>query len=139
MFTEPKSRAGRRTVPISKALREHLIAHRLRAGRTTGLAFGHTADAPFHDSTILRRARDAWEDAELDPIGLHEARHTFASLMIGVGVNAKALLTYVGHASVTLTLDRYGHLFPGNEEAGAGLLDADLERATGAQTGAQSG
>lgn len=60
MFTEPKSRAGRRTVPIAKALREHLIAHRLRAGRATGLAFGRDAETPCHDSTILRRAREAW-------------------------------------------------------------------------------
>jgi hypothetical protein len=50
--------------------------------------------------------------------------------MIGAGVNAKALSTYMGHASVTLTLDRYGHMFPGNESEAAGLLDAYLERAT---------
>jgi integrase len=36
--------------------------------------------------------------------------------MIAAGVNAKALSTYLGHGSVTITLDRYGHLFPGNEE-----------------------
>jgi integrase len=59
--------------------------------------------------------------------------------MIGAGVNAKALSTYMGHASVTLTLDRYGHMFPGNEEEAAGLLDAYLARATGAQTGAHPG
>jgi integrase len=69
---------------------------------------------------------------------LHEARHTFASLMIGAGVNAKALSTYMGPASVTLTLDRHGHMFPGNEGEAAGLLDAYLERATGAQTGAHA-
>jgi integrase len=35
--------------------------------------------------------------------------------MIAAGVNAKALSTYMGHASVMITLDRYGHLMPGNE------------------------
>jgi integrase len=60
--------------------------------------------------------------AGLDPIGLHEVRHTFASLMIAAGINANALATYMGHASVTTTLDRYGHLFPGNETDAAGLL-----------------
>jgi hypothetical protein len=59
---------------------------------------------------------------------LHEARHTFASLMIAAGVNAKALSTYMGHSSITITLDRYGHLFPGNEGEAAGLLDARLAR-----------
>ena len=43
-------------------------------------------------------------------------------------VNAKALSTYMGHSSVTITLDRYGHLFPGNEEEAAGLMDTYLAR-----------
>ena len=60
------------------------------------------------------------------PITLHECRHTFASLMIAAGVNAKALSTYMGHSSITITLDRYGHLMPGNEEQAAVLLDAYL-------------
>jgi integrase len=37
-------------------------------------------------------------------------------------VNAKALSAYIGHASISITLDRYGHLMPGNEEEAAGLL-----------------
>lgn len=49
--------------------------------------------------------------------------------MIGAGVNAKALSTYLGHASISITLDRYGHLMPGNEEEAAGLLDAYLAAA----------
>lgn len=56
------------------------------------------------------------------------ARHTFASLMIVAGVNAKALSTYLGHASVTITFDRYGHLMPGNEAEAAEVLDAYLAR-----------
>jgi hypothetical protein len=43
-------------------------------------------------------------------------------------VNAKALSVYWGHASVVITFDRYGHLFPGNEEEAAGLVDQDLAR-----------
>ena len=46
--------------------------------------------------------------------------------MIGVGVNAKALSMYMGHASITITLDRYGHLMPDSEGEAAGLLDAYL-------------
>jgi integrase len=80
-------------------------------------------------STVAARAQTAWKAAGLAAIGLHECRHTFASLMIAAGVNAKALSTYLGHGSVTITLDRYGHLFPGNEEEAAGLLDAYLARA----------
>ncbi len=49
--------------------------------------------------------------------------------MIAAGVNAKALASYMGHASVTITYDRYGHLMPGNEAEAAGLLDAYPVRA----------
>ena len=85
-------------------------------------------------------------EGEVDAITPHECRHTFASLMIAAGVNAKALQTYMGHANISVTMDRYGHLMPGNEGEAAGLLDAYLERAdtsarlaqleTGANTGA---
>lgn len=59
--------------------------------------------------------------------------------MIAAGVNAKALSSYMGHASVTLTLDRSGHMFPGNEEEAAGLLlRAPLAR-TRARSHSQAG
>ena len=66
----------------------------------------------------------------LEPLTLHECRHTFASLMIAAGVNVKALSTYMGHSTVTLTLDRYGHLLPGNELEAASALDGYLDRAS---------
>jgi integrase len=56
--------------------------------------------------------------------------------MIAAGVNAKALSTYMGHANIGITLDRYGHLMPGNEAQAAELLDSYLN-ASGASSGAQ--
>lgn len=46
--------------------------------------------------------------------------------MIAAGVNAKALSTFMGHAKISITLDRYGHLMPGSEAEAASLLDAYL-------------
>ena len=72
---------------------------------------------------MLEKARS---DA-LEPITFHEARHTCASLLIAADVNAKALSVIVGHASVSMTFDVYGHLLPGGlDEARA--ADACLER-----------
>jgi integrase len=59
-------------------------------------------------------------------VTLHDCRHSFASFAIAAGVNAKALSVYMGHSSVAITLDRYGHLMPGNEAEAASLLDAYL-------------
>ena len=91
-------------------------------------------------SFVLRNNLEtAWKAKAkaLEPISLHECRHTFGSLMIAAGVNAKALSTYMGHSSITITLDRYGHLMPGSEDAVAKLLDASLKRANTAARLAQ--
>jgi integrase len=129
-YVGPKSRAGTRKVPIASVLREHLIAHKLRFGRSDGLVFATRNGTPFDSWRVKARADRAWRAARLAPIGLHDSRHTFASLMIGAGVNAKALATYMGHASISITLDRYGHLMPGNEEEATSLLDRYLARAS---------
>jgi integrase len=42
-------------------------------------------------------------------------------------VKPKALSTFMGHASISITLDRYGHLFPGSEDEAANLVDAYLD------------
>jgi integrase len=125
---EPKSRAGRRKVPIPAILRDYLVEHRHGRLGALGHVFGRADGKAFDGPTVDARAKAAWRRAGLEPITLHEARHTFASLMIAAGVNAKALATYMGHASVTITLDRYGHLMPGNEGEAAALLDAYLTR-----------
>lgn len=125
---EPKSRAGRRTVPIVGALRDVLVEHKARQGRDSGLVFGSTAETPFVPSNLWRRAQRAWQRAGFEPIGLHEARHTFASVLIAAGVNAKAITTYMGHASIQTTYDLYGKLMPGSESEAAALVDAYLTR-----------
>jgi integrase len=129
----PKSRAGRRRVPLSGPLRAYLAAHRLLvARRADELVFGQRGGArAFCPEALVRRARKAWQEAKLSPIGLHECRHTYAAFMIAAGVNAKALSTYMGHSSITVTLDRYGHLMPGSEREAAGMLAAYLRRAAG--------
>jgi integrase len=125
---EPKSRAGRRGVPIVAALRDLLVEHKLVTRRDTGLVFGSSETQPFTPTAVRKRALTAWRGAGLTPIGLHECRHTFASLLIAAGVNAKAITAYLGHASIQTTFDLYGHLMPGSEEEAVALVDAYLER-----------
>jgi integrase len=138
-YVTPKSKAGMRRVPIPNVLRAYLLEHRLRSGRVAGLVFGADAEKPFDYFQALKLAKRSWRAAGLQSIGMHEARHVFASLMIAAGVNAKTLSTFMGHASITMTLDRYGHLMPGSEDEAAAMLDSYLERATGASTGASRG
>jgi len=127
----PKSAEGKRTVPMAGRLRAILLAHQVATGRREGLVFGMLPGRPFNPGKAHERAHAAWDAAGLERITLHDARHTYASLMIAAGVNAKALSSYMGHANISITLDRYGHLMPGNEDEAAGLLDAYLDRAAG--------
>jgi len=124
----PKSRTGVRKVPIPGTLAVHLEAL-AAVGAGDDLVFG--ADGrPFEGRRLLERARAAWNARDLEGLTLHECRHTYASFMIAAGANAKALSTYLGHANIAITMDRYGHLMPGNEAQAAGLLDAFLAAAS---------
>ena len=145
-FIPPKSYAGRRKVPVAGLLRDPLVDARARASeRGLELVFGRDDGRPFSYNGLLDRAKRIWTLHGLDPIGLHECRHTFASLMIAAmsddgRFNPKVLQTLMGHASITETYDRYGHLMPGSENEAAGMLDrylaaaADAVRAAGDST-----
>jgi integrase len=59
-------------------------------------------------------------------IRFHDLRHTYAALMISLGCNIKWLQRQMGHASLTTTMDTYGHILPDVEEHIGGRLDALL-------------
>ena len=121
-YVAPKSKAGTRTVPIIERLALLLADHRVLTDHRDGLLFpGRGGERPVSNDALRGRMRRAWTKAGMAELGLHEARHTFASLMIAAGVNAKALATYLGHANIAITFDRYGHLMPGNEAQARGL------------------
>jgi integrase len=50
-----------------------------------------------------------------EDLRFHDLRHTFVSLLIQQGVNVKAIAAQAGHARAAMTLDVYGHLFPGDD------------------------
>jgi integrase len=124
---EPKSSAGRRKVPIAAILRHYLVAHKLATGGEGFVFTRRFPDKPFSSVASQRRADKAWKATGLERLTLHECRHGYASFMIDAGVNPKALQTFMGHSSITVTLDLYGHLMPGGEAEAAALADTYLE------------
>jgi integrase len=134
---EPKSAKGVRRVPVAGALRLILLEHRARTGRRgADLVFGRTATEPFTPTHVRDCALKAWavaavgtflrgESAELVPIGLHECRHTFVSLMHAAGRSLEEIGDYVGHSSAYMT-DQYRHLLDGARTDAAAALDALL-------------
>jgi integrase len=120
---EPKSKQGRRKVPIPGVLRDRLTEY-LMDGPTTGRIFVGARDS-------YDRGRAAARGADVPEPTLHECRYGYASLMIAAGVNVKALSTFMGHANIRITLDQYEHLLPGAEDEAASTLDAFLARQVG--------
>lgn len=125
----PKSLKGKRKIPMAAVLRDHLDEHRVQSGGE-GRVFASQAWVEKAND----RARKVWREAELPTLTMHTARHTFASMMIAAGVNAKALSTYLGHANIAVTFDKYGHLMPGAESEAAELFDTYLAREAGGST-----
>lgn len=120
----PKSNAGRRTVPISPALCDLLAAHigNARLGMDD-LVFGDGGKPRRHNTFYLQVFKPAVVRAGLPPeTRFHDLRHTYASLMIAAGVNPKRLSVWMGHTTVSLTMDRYGHLY--DDESAPAVLDA---------------
>lgn len=135
---DPKTRHSRRTVPLVPILRDELLEHRMRQGRDgRGLVFGKTEHSPFVHTALLARVKRVWKDKGLAYVKLHDARHTFASLLIAAGEDPKRIQTYMGHSTITVTFDVYGHLLPGSERESAKRLDAFLQRADTAARVAQ--
>ena len=68
----------------------------------------------------------ASNQAGIDDLRIHDLRHTAASLMISSGASIKAVQRQLGHASATMTLDLYGHLYDDDLDALADALDRKL-------------
>lgn len=119
--TAPKTKAGLRTLPITLHLRKPLLALRSeRDGDPAAFVFGERSGRPFSHTTTTRRSRQTWISAGLDPVTLHEARHACITIWAQAIANPKRVQALAGHASITMTLDRYGkHMNLGADETAA--------------------
>jgi integrase len=148
---DPKSKKGARDVPVGDVLRRYLLERRARTGRRgSDLFFGRTAREPFTPSNVRKRALEAWAVAavgafltrqplpvELEPIGLHECRHTYVSWMHEMGFNLENIGDYVGHSSTYMT-DTYRHLRDGHLSDAVDIMDAYHAERTRGKTRVQS-
>jgi integrase len=118
----PKTKRGRRDVPLPPALTSKLRTHvATLAEGGDALVFPSGRNTPLDPDTLRR----TWLKALMEEIGapgcgFHSLRHTFASLQLAGGVNVVQLSEVLGHHSAAFTLSVYTHLIPGE---GAPPLD----------------
>lgn len=120
----PKTSSSRRTVSLPPTVVETLSRHLVDA--RSELVFTCRDGSPLRRSNFYSRVwRPAVTAAALDPAPrFHDLRHSHVAMLISAGVPMKAIQHRLGHSSILMTMDRYGHLLP---EVDRDLVDA-LER-----------
>jgi len=111
-FCELKTRYSRRRVGLSDELIAELKRWKLRCPKGEhDLVFPTGAGNPENHSNLLRRGfYPALRRAGLRKIRFHDLRHTYASLLIAANVHPKRIQALLGHSSIKVTMDTYGHL-----------------------------
>ncbi len=124
-FEKPKSEASRRTVRVPVFLVDVLAAHLARYADDSGLIFSAPTGGPIWRSNFRRRVwLPAVEASVGQPCTFHDLRHSHAAILIAQGEHPKVIQERLGHASIKTTLDTYGHLFEGLDEAATDRLEA---------------
>ena len=110
---QPKTRASRRTVGLPRFVVEELAAHLADLADPESFVFTAPQGGPLRVTGFRARVwRPATRTAGLDGLRIHDLRHTAVVRWIAAGANPKEVAARAGHASVSFTLDRYGHLYP---------------------------
>jgi integrase len=94
-----------------------------------GLVFTSPTGSPLrHNLFYARHFKPAIARAALpDALRFHDLRHTCAAMLIAQGAHPKAIMERLGHSSIEVTLDRYGHLFPSLDAALTDGLEATYQ------------
>jgi integrase len=133
-FKSPKTKHGRRTISINLSTISELRAHlkqqnetRLALGKGRGpadsLVFPTWDGAPRSPNALTKEWSVAMEAAGLN-ITFHALRHMHASSLIAAGLDVLTISRRLGHASPTITLGVYGHLFTNTDDKAAEVMEA---------------
>lgn len=110
---EPKSAAGLRKIPAGP-----MVINALRQWRLTcpigeqNLVFpNRSGNVEAHGNIVKRHFKPLCKELKIS-MRWHDLRHFAVSLWIEQGFSVKAVMSFAGHNSVMMTMERYGHLFP---------------------------
>jgi integrase len=131
-FKSPKTRNSKRTIHLPDALVLALVRHRevqaeMRrqlgpAYQDLGLVFTWEDGRPFRPHYITLGFSRLARRLDL-PVRFHDLRHTQVTALIALGEHMKVISTRLGHSSIQITMDRYGHLLPGMDQGAAQRLN----------------
>jgi integrase len=124
---EPKSQAGFRDIPAGPMVLNALRRWKLRCPKSDlGLVFPAPRGGILQHTNTQARFRKLQEKVEVT-MRWHDLRHFAVSLWIEQGFSIKEIMTFAGHSSIQMTMERYGHLFPSPDHQKAmAMVEAKL-------------
>lgn len=126
--SEPKSSHSIRAVAMPPILVKTLKLHKLRCTPSENdYCFPSSNGTPMNSNNIYNRVLlPALRRAGLRHVCLHSLRHSYASILIAQGENLKFVQSQLGHSSIQVTVDRYGHLLPETRNDAATRLESTI-------------
>ncbi|MER6398417.1 tyrosine-type recombinase/integrase [Kitasatospora sp. NPDC001603] len=132
---EPKTEASRAWISLSPRVIAAL--HRQAAiqmaahpdARLEGLVFARPGGTPLRPQWVLDQLRKRTTELGLPRIGLHDLRHTAASIMIAENIPVAVVSKTLRHATLATTINLYGHLLKDSADEAVRALSAALDRA----------
>lgn len=111
-ITSTKNEYSDRKIKMPPVLVDELIRHRKTCGKQR-FVFG--GDAPLMTEAVRRHLIADAQAAGLEPIRIHDLRHSHASYLISCGVPITAVSKRLGHSTVQQTLQTYSHVMPDDQ------------------------
>jgi integrase len=133
---EPKSRAGRRIVPLPPMAADLLAWHRLAQerdrsllgsswrGSEWNLVFTTSVGTPLEPAGLLRQFQAVLSTAGIRRVRFHDLRHSAATFWLAARIPARVVADMLGHSQVSLTLQVYSHVLPELRRDAADRLEA---------------
>lgn len=130
----------RRSVPIPKSLIDDLTEQ--VAGKSQDeFVWQSPQGGPFRYSNWMKRHFKPAVERSVAPDAtrFHDLRHTYAAMLIAQGAHPRAIMERMGHSTITVTLDNYGHMFPKLDETLDTALDNVYQASAVGMTGVVDG
>jgi integrase len=135
-FVPPKTHRSARPMPLSSLATRALEEQRVRQERERqaagelwedlGLVFASSIGTASEPRNINRRFEQVRDAAGLPWLHLHDLRHAFATFLLDQGEELRTVMELLGHSTIRLTADTYGHVLPDRARQAASAIDRIL-------------
>jgi len=133
-FKEPKTDRSRRSLPLSENLVTSLVEYKAERARIIyqleqrgllpdDIVFTSVHFQPMCASIARQAFLTCAARAGISGVRFHDARHSYASLLLQAHVPVHVVSALLGHASIRVTIDFYSHVMPGMTQDAADIMD----------------